>query len=191
MIEKTDSGMPYFVIFPQFILDDLWTGKITASEYITYGYIRHQGDIKGVASISLDDIAENLFEGRLEINTINKILIKLKKKKYIYYEERRGKKGKYRIEFDYWILANKQVKRLKWDQIEKKEAEEAKSNPRSGDNNQRLKEVKAEIRAKLYKNNDQQPIRCDHTDTDKDIDKDKENERENSKPFKTVINGDS
>jgi hypothetical protein len=100
-----------FVIFPREYKSAYRKGLVTAAEDIIYSYIRRDGDPYGVARVIISDLIE-YYPGNVSVSWINKILLSLKSKKYIYYEPRPGRRGSFEVHMGDWILPNKQIKSL-------------------------------------------------------------------------------
>lgn len=110
---STTERLENFVIFPRKIKQDLQGGYITPNEFHVYCYIRISGNPYGMASIGLDDIANCISRGKkVSINYCNKILLSLKSKRYIYYQDRTGRRGSFEIHLGNWMLPNKKIKML-------------------------------------------------------------------------------
>lgn len=101
-----------FVIFPRKILQDLRNGELTPNECWVYCYIRLSGNPYGVTAINLRNIADDAFNGNVSTNYCNKLLLSLKQKRYVYYSERRGRRGSFEIQLGDWMLPNKTVKSI-------------------------------------------------------------------------------
>jgi len=106
--KKLDS----FVAFPRKIKSDLLNGTLTRNEYLVYGYLRLSGNPYGVATTSLADIRADIFRNEIGTNYCNKILLSLKRKRYIYYKRRAGSRGSFEVELGDWILKGKPIKTL-------------------------------------------------------------------------------
>ena len=61
----------------------------------------------GIAVADLDSLANDCFSRGAGKNYANKILLSLKRKRYIYYEERSGRRGSFEVHLDWWPLPNK------------------------------------------------------------------------------------
>lgn len=105
---KLDS----FVVFPRHILSDLRGGVITYAEFSVLCYLRLSCDPYGVSNTSLENINNDVFQGRNTKNYINKIMLSLKSKKFLYYKSRRGHRGSFEIHFGEIPLPNGQIRTL-------------------------------------------------------------------------------
>lgn len=103
-----DEKLNNFVIFPRHIHHDFLDGKLTPREFYILCFLRSGADPYSKIHISLEDIRNTLaIEG--DINSINKVLISLKEKNFIFYENRRGKRGMFVIRLNEWVLPNKRI----------------------------------------------------------------------------------
>lgn len=97
-----------FVLFERSLLRNFRDGEITRNEFITYCYIRLLCNPYGVALVSLENIKNDLLIGG-SVNYCNKILLSLKKKKYIHFDVRRGRRGSFNVLFGFWKLPNGKI----------------------------------------------------------------------------------
>ena len=104
--------MENYVIFPRYLINDLRSGKMNATEYIVLCYIRNQADPWASSYISLKNVNDDLFNGRNTINYCNQIVLALKKKRYIHFLDRRGKKGSFEVKLDYFLLPSRKIYRI-------------------------------------------------------------------------------
>jgi DNA-binding MarR family transcriptional regulator len=107
---ETDK-LESFVPFPRYIVELLRSGEITPKEFFVLCYIRINGNPYGRATVSLDDIANDLSLAGGK-NASNRIVLLLKKKKLLYFERRSGHRGSFLIDLDDWILPNKKKRTL-------------------------------------------------------------------------------
>lgn len=114
-MENVASGnnkLDSFVTFERKILTALRSGEITPNEYFVYGYIRLSGNPYGVATTSFENIRNDIFLGKVGISYCNRLLLSLKSKRYIYYDDRRGRRGSFEVHLGDWILPSKEIKTL-------------------------------------------------------------------------------
>lgn len=105
---KIDS----FTINPRSIKSDYYEGKITKPERNLLYWLRACGSPYGIATINMEGLADDSFNDSVSKNYINKLLLSLKGKRYIWYSDRSGRRGSFEVHMDYWILPSKQIKRL-------------------------------------------------------------------------------
>lgn len=101
-----------FVPFPRQILHDFLDNKLTLNEFFVYVYIRLSADPYGIATISLEDVLSDVLRGRVSHNYCNKILLALRRKRWVYYRGRAGRRGSFRVHLGDWILPDKNIKQL-------------------------------------------------------------------------------
>ncbi len=101
---------PYNTL-PRFIAEDLLDKKLTRSEWILCVWLRNIADPYGVTTTSAAAIRDDMFPS-VQVNTVEKLLLSLKRKGYIRYPNHRGRRGSVRIESDEWLIKGKGVKRL-------------------------------------------------------------------------------
>lgn len=106
------NGINNFVIFPREILEARKLGQLSSTELHVYAYIRLSGNPYGMASVSLDDIRNDEFDGRVSVNYVNKIVLSLKRKRRIDFEKRSGRRGSFLVRIDEWMLPNGNVRYL-------------------------------------------------------------------------------
>lgn len=98
----TDS----YVIFPRQIVSDFLAGRLSKPELLVYYWLRQNGDPYGKVRMSLSEL-RGFYPSNVSENFINKVLLSLKGKRYIYYAPRAGRRGPFEIEMGEWILPNK------------------------------------------------------------------------------------
>jgi len=101
-----------FITIPRKIAQDRRSGLLSRPEYDVYMWTRHNANPYGIAIVSLSDIKNDIFDGRVSENYVNKLLISLKSKRYIYYKKRAGRRGSFEVHFGDWILPDKKIKQL-------------------------------------------------------------------------------
>lgn len=96
----TNKGLTDFIPYPRQVLADRKSGKLTPNEYELYMFVRHGGNPYGIASVSLEgllaDFSHHDWEGK---NYVNKLLLSLKRKRYLHYDDRSGRRGSFEIRF--------------------------------------------------------------------------------------------
>ena len=101
-----------FVIFPRKIPSDFRNGEITKGEWEVLTWLRQNGNPYGITTTNLSSINEDLFNNKKSDNYINKLLLGLKNKRYLYYKKRSGRRGSFDVQFGDWILPDKSLKTL-------------------------------------------------------------------------------
>lgn len=105
-----ENRLENFIPFPRHIAKDKLEGIITHNEWLVYTWLRQNIDPYGYVSATLDSIAHDVFTKPPSNNYINKILLELKRKRYLYYPKRTGRRGSYNIQFDEIKYPKGQVK---------------------------------------------------------------------------------
>lgn len=168
------QGLEPFIPFPRALASDLRDGKITLDEFGVYNWIRLNVDPYGKAVMSLSDIYNDAFPN-LSINYVNKILLRLKKKRYIYYENRQGRRGSFDIHVGEIRLPHGGVKTL--DQFfecdDDRLSEELPTKPSEVSQkleapSQKLQEAKDQLIKAFTWPNDEHPVRSHYNENEKE-----------------------
>lgn len=101
-----------YVVTPRYIASDYRNGKITIPERNLWLWLRVCGSPYGIATVSMETLAKEAFNRPVQKNHINKILISLKSKRYIWYSDRTGRRGSFEVHMGDWILPSKSIKTL-------------------------------------------------------------------------------
>jgi hypothetical protein len=111
-MNNEENKLSNWIPFPRKISTDFRNGVITLSEMQVYSWLRLNANPYGIAITSLTDISSDLFKGRKSENSINKILLALKRKKCLYYKRRTGSRGSFEIHFGEFILPTGHINSL-------------------------------------------------------------------------------
>ena len=103
----SDVGLKNYVVVPRVVAADYRNGRINRAELQTYLWMRINGNPYGIAHMSLETIAEDVFGSSKKKNYVNKIMLSLKSKRYIYYKHRSGRRGSFEVHFGEWIIPGK------------------------------------------------------------------------------------
>lgn len=101
-----------YVVTPRYIASDYRNGKITIPERNLWLWLRVCGSPYGIATVSLETLAKETFNKPVDKNYINKLLLSLKSKKYVWYSDRTGRRGSFELHMGDWILPSKYIKTL-------------------------------------------------------------------------------
>src|SRR3989338_5038377 len=101
---------PYNII-PRYIAEDYLNKKLTRSELILCLWLRSIADIFGFTSTSVTALRDDMFPN-VETNTVQKLLLSLRKKRYIHFRNHQGRRGTFRIESDEWLMKDKGFKSI-------------------------------------------------------------------------------
>lgn len=98
-----------FVILHRKIAADRRNKKISRNEYLVYVWLRNNANPYGISVTSLSDLNNDIFDGHTTTNSLNKIMLSLKKKRYLYYERRVGSRGSFDVKFPDFLLPTKKM----------------------------------------------------------------------------------
>jgi len=111
-MNNEESKLSNWIPFPRKISADFRNGVITLCEMQVYNWLRLNANPYGITTTSLIDISTDLFKGRKSENSINKILLALKRKKRLYYKRRTGSRGSFEVRFGEFILPSGKINTL-------------------------------------------------------------------------------
>lgn len=98
-----------FVIHPRKLNRDVLDGNITREEYQVYVWLRGSANPYATAVVTISGIKQDVFGAKYSDNHINKILLSLKSKKYLYYIPRQGRRGSFEIKMVDFLLPTKKI----------------------------------------------------------------------------------
>lgn len=101
-----------FVVFPRQILSDFRNGKINRSEFNILCYLRLGCDPYGITNTSLENINSDIFQNKVDKSYVNKLMLSLKNKRFLYYHERKGRRGSFEVHFGDIPLPNKAIRTI-------------------------------------------------------------------------------
>ena len=101
-----------FVPFPRKDLSDFREGVITPNEYDFYSRLRHSANPYGITTISTGGLVTEFHDRGWTENYITKLLLSLKRKSFIHYDSRAGRRGSFNIKFRDFLLPSGAVSRL-------------------------------------------------------------------------------
>jgi len=110
-MKNKEAQLSNWVMFPRDINSDFRNGKITRNEYIILMYLRLDMNPYGISKASLEDIKNDLLIG-VQKNYVNKLLLSLKDKRYLYYPSRAGRRGSFEIHFGEIVLPTGHIRTL-------------------------------------------------------------------------------
>jgi hypothetical protein len=167
-----DELRPYTAT-PRFIAEDVRSGKMTSSEWRVYQWLRINANPYGISTTSISSIRDDIYPD-VSINYINQLLLSLRSKKYLYYEDRQGHRGSFDVHFGDWRLPNGQIRQLSKSFGETGVRSEVASKDGSGSEpsaelasaSQKLVEMKSGLAERLSADTPRSPVRSPHNDTD-------------------------
>lgn len=101
-----------YVVLPRQIVSDWRNGLISKPERNLYTWLRQNGNPYGVAVVDLELLSKEAFNNEVGKSYINKLMLSLKSKRYIWYEERAGRRGSFEVRMGDWILPTKSISTL-------------------------------------------------------------------------------
>jgi len=101
-----------YVILPRYIATDYRGGKLSIPERNLFLWLRVNGSPYGIAIVDMTTYANETFNSPVDKSYINKLLLSLKSKRYIWYMERAGRRGSFDVHMGDWILPSKHLKTL-------------------------------------------------------------------------------
>lgn len=100
-----DNEQTYLRLF-RFLMDDFLEHELSLDEMIVLIWLQWKANpVNGVIHVNYAGLAVD-FQGRYSKNHINKIVLSLKRKRYIWFKGQSGRKGSFIIEIDYYPLSN-------------------------------------------------------------------------------------
>jgi hypothetical protein len=85
-----------FVPFPKEYAEALRSGNLAPAEFLILCYVRILSSPYGIASVSFENVINDILLGKTK-NYANKIMLSLKSKKRIYYQDRSGRRGSFDV----------------------------------------------------------------------------------------------
>jgi len=101
---------PYTTV-PRYIPSDYRQGKLTRNEWILYTWMRTNANPYGILPVSIAGLRAEIFPNVTD-GYINRLLLNLLSKKYIFFPKHQGRRGAFEVHFDDWLLPNKTIKQL-------------------------------------------------------------------------------
>lgn len=178
-MKEKQKPRPYNTL-PRFLAEDYLDKKLTRSELILLLWLRSIADIFGVTTTSSSTLRDDMFPG-IEVNTVEKLLLSVKKKGYIDYPNHQGRRGSIRIQSDEWLIRGKGVLRITkpsnpsevMSMPQSTGESEAEANHKLGDENQKFLEQKNQLTQRFS------IIPTDHAITSHHNEHEYENKKEN------------
>ena len=101
-----------YITIPRQIRWDWVEGRITTPERNLLYELRAQGVPHGFCTVDMATLARDSFNQPVSVSYINKLLLSLKGKRYIWYKNRKGHRGTFHVQLDVWLMKNKTLKTL-------------------------------------------------------------------------------
>lgn len=101
-----------YVPMPRTIYRDYYNGKITKPERNLLMWIRLTADMRGVCHCSMKGLAEDAFNNSVSVSYTNKLLRSLMSKRYLWYQDRNGRRGTFEVHVSDWLQKGGGVKKI-------------------------------------------------------------------------------
>jgi hypothetical protein len=132
-------------------------GLISTPERNLLYVLRAQGNPYGFCSVDMGILARDAFNTSVDKNYINKLLLSLRSKRYIWYKNRKGRRGSFQVHLDLWLLKEGNLKTLdkhfEQDAVRGTDAVETTTQTEVGTDNpqgsQRINEIRSQITQSL------------------------------------------
>ncbi len=108
---EQEKPKPY-ITNPRFLASDFKSGKITRNELLLLLWLRLNTNPFGILTVNLSAIQEDIFYDTKNNNYANKLMLSLLSKRYLYYENRQGRRGSFEVHFGDWLLPNKTIRNI-------------------------------------------------------------------------------
>ncbi len=117
-IKNEENLLSDWIAFPRKISSMYKNGEINRPEYLVCLHLRLQANPYGISSTCLEAIRNDVFgkstgHKGVTLNYVNKILLSLKRKRMLYYQDRAGRSGSFEIRFADFIDPNKNITDIK------------------------------------------------------------------------------
>ena len=163
-----------FVPFPRRIASNVKSGVISGNEFLLYSWLRANLKPYGVTTISLSSLKDDIFKAVSE-NYINKLLHSLRSKRYIYYQDRQGRRGSFEVHMGELKLPSGQIRTLDkfftQQEVRSDEASQpevkAQVTPNNNTPSQKLGLVKSHL-TQRFSTNRQTQVRSSNNDNEKE-----------------------
>jgi hypothetical protein len=106
--EKIDS----YVILPRSIVSDYRNGRLSIPERNLLTWLRSNGNPYGIAHVDLELLSKETFNTKVDKSYVNRLMLSLKSKRYIWYQERKGRRGSFEVHMGIWILPTGEIRYL-------------------------------------------------------------------------------
>ena len=111
-MSSSPNKIENWINFQRDILSLYRKKTISRNEYFIYLHLRLSCSPYGIAVTSISDINNDVFGGKVSDNYVNKLLLSLRSKKLIWYQDRQGSRGSFEVNFGDFILPSKVIKTL-------------------------------------------------------------------------------
>ena len=95
-----------YVIMKRELISDYLNRKINIDEFFLIAWIRLSANPYGLATVNMNTFSGDLFRPKKKVNQITKMMLNLKKQRYLYYKQRSGSRGSFQVHLPDFILPN-------------------------------------------------------------------------------------
>lgn len=112
--EKTEYPLANWIPFPRSILSLYMNGELNRPEFVVYCYLRLGCNPWGICHTHLEAITDDALRNEgtkkgASKNYANKIILSLKRKKLLFYEDRTGRTGSFEVRFPDFVTPDKKL----------------------------------------------------------------------------------
>lgn len=102
-----------YVILHRKLAKEFRNKEISREEFYIYVWLKINANPYAISITSSSNLNDDLFYGKKTVNYINKLLLSLKKKQYIHYEDQSGRRGTFEVKLGDFLLPTKILTNLK------------------------------------------------------------------------------
>ncbi|MDP3948612.1 MAG: hypothetical protein Q8Q17_01535 [bacterium] len=110
-MKNSEQKLNNYIVIPREIRAMRLRGELSKAEFDVYVWTRLACSAYGIVQTSLEDIMNDALSGCTK-NYANKILLGLRSKKLVWYEERQGRRGSFEIHHGDFLTLDGQIKTL-------------------------------------------------------------------------------
>lgn len=99
-----EEKKPNYTTLPRAIWSDWENGKLSTPERNLLYVLRAKGNPYGYCSADMAGLAMDAFNSPVDKSYINKLLLSLRSKKYVWYQDRQGRRGSFQVHLDLWLM---------------------------------------------------------------------------------------
>ncbi len=162
-----------FVVFPKYIASDFKSGKLTPNEWKLYMWLRLNMNPYGITSAGVSLIRDDIFKD-VSKNYIEKLLLSLRSKKYLYFEDHQGRGGSFEVRFGDLITPDRVVVSIAHyfgeEEVISENKAEPKENAQAGQNlmveSHKLMEQKEQLAERFSFNSESRQVRSSYNEHD-------------------------
>lgn len=101
-----------YTVIPRRYVSDCRNGKLTIPERNLLAWIRQIADMRGVAHCTMEGLANEAFNCKVDKSYINRLIRSLKRKRYLWYQDRNGRRGSFEVHLPDWFLSDGKIKKI-------------------------------------------------------------------------------